>query len=489
LEKKAMTTGRPAIEPIVTKHRVQSLSDAELNQMQEATLYILENVGVKFPSKKAMDVFEEHGAVVERDTQIVKLSPDLVFKAMETVPRYFKVSGRDSSMDFTLQEGYTYFCTDGCGVEVVDFKSGEIRRSTKADVGTMARVSDYLSSMAFYWPMVSAQDCGETSTLHELEVCWNNTMKHVQTETLLGADKSRYAIEMAKVIAGDGAALRRNPLFSVLICTIAPLVQDKEGIEGAIVLAEAGIPMTFLAMPTLGTTVPATLASAYVVADAEIISATVLTQLVAPGTPVSHSVMHGWADPRSGNYVPYPVDARCRYAPVNIAHHWKMPSFGGAFGTESHLPGTWQAAADVALDPLLISLAGVEWATGIGLNKNFTRLHHEAIIYDDELYHRARYALADMEVSPETLAIDVIEKVGPGGHFLSEKHTRKHMRKSWVPGLGHVMDAGGQYRDIKEVAREKISWILKNHEVEPLPAEKHKEIKKILVAADRELIE
>jgi trimethylamine--corrinoid protein Co-methyltransferase len=94
-----------------------------------------------------------------------------------------------------------------------------------------------------------------------------------------------------------------------------------------------------------------------------------------------------------------------------------------------------------------------------------------------------------MEVSPETLAIDVIEKVGPGGHFLSEKHTRKHMRKSWVPGLGHVMDAGGQYRDIKEVAREKISWILKNHEVEPLPAEKHKEIKKILVAADRELIE
>ena len=475
------------LTPIKTNSQINHLSDQQLGQLQEATLHTLETVGVKIPSDKAMTVFEEHGAYVDRETQIIRISRELVVKAMSTVPRYFKVGSRSPETDFALQDGHTYFCTDGCGHEVVDFYSGEIRPSKKADVGMMARVVDYLPSMAFYWPMVSAQDHGITSPLHELDVSWNNTVKHVQSETLMGAELAKYAIEMATVISGSKDALRKNPVFSVIICTIAPLVQDKEGIEGAMLLAEAGIPVGFLAMPTLGTTGPATLAGSYVVADAEVISATVLMQLVAPGAPICHSVMHGWADPRTGNYVPYPLDARARYAPVELAHHWGMPAFGGAFGTESVNPGTWQSAADVALDPLLISLAGVEWATGIGLNRSFTLLHPEAIIYDDELYNKARYALADLEVSPETIALDVIEKVGPGGHYLSQKHTRTHMRSSWVPGLSHELDAESKFRDPTDVARERMAWILENHEVEPLPEDKQKEINRILTTADKEL--
>ena len=197
--------------------------------------------------------------------------------------------------------------------------------------------------------------------------------------------------------------------------------------------------------------------------------------------------MEGWADPRSGNYVPYPVDARCRFAPVEMAHHWGMPSFGGAFGTERGEPGTWQSAAEVALDPLLISRAGVEWATGMGLNKSYTRLYPEAIILDDELYHRARYALMAMDVSEETLALDVIQKVGPGGHFLAQKHTRKHMRTAMVRGLFQQLDSLGKYRDPVEVAREKVAWILENHRPEPPSAEVQKEIDQILAAADKEL--
>jgi len=484
-----MQSQRLPITPIKTNLRINHLSAEQLGQLRDATLYILETVGVKFPSEKAMAVFEQHGAQVDRETQIVRIPRQLVMQAMSGVPRYFKVGSRSPETDFALQEGHTYFCTDGCGHEVVDFYNGEIRPSTKADVGMMARVVDYLPSMAFYWPMVSAQDHGVTSPLHELDVSWNNTVKHVQSETLMGAELVKYAIEMATVISGSKESLRENPVFSVIICTIAPLVQDKEGIEGAMLLAEAGIPVGFLAMPTLGTTGPATLAGSYAVADAEVISATVLMQLIAPGAPISHSVMHGWADPRTGNYVPYPLDARARYAPVEMAHHWGMPSFGGAFGTESINPGTWQAAADVALDPLLISLVGVEWATGIGLNRSFTLLHPEAIIYDDELYSKARFAIADLEVSPETIALDVIEKVGPGGHYLSQKHTRKHMRTSWVPGLGHELDAEAKFRDPNDVARERLAWILENHETEPLPEDKQQEVARILAAADQELKE
>jgi trimethylamine--corrinoid protein Co-methyltransferase len=482
-----MSVQRPEILPIRPDFRIQYLREEQLVDMQEATLRLLEEVGVKFPSPKALTIFADHGAQVEQDTQIVKIPRDLVFKAMSTVPRYFRVGAREPTCDFDLQDGVTYFTTDGCGVETVDFETRQRRPSCKADVGRMAHVVDYLSSMAFYWPMVSAQDHGKTAPLHELDASWNNTVKHIQSETLMGERPAHYALEMATVIAGSREELRRRPVFSLILCTIAPLVQDQEGIEGALVLAEAGIPVGLLAMPTLGTTAPATLAGAFAVADAEIISGTVLLQLASPGAPVSHSVMQGWADPRSGKYVPYPVNARARFAPVAMAHHWGMPSFGGAFGTESEEPGTWQSAADVALDPLLISAAGAEWVTGIGLNRSFTLLYPEAIILDDELYHRARYALMSVDVNDDTLALDVTQKVGPGGHYLAQKHTRKHMRTAMVPGLGHQMDAEGRYRDPLEVAREKVKWILEHYEPEPLESAKQAELTRILAAADKEI--
>jgi trimethylamine--corrinoid protein Co-methyltransferase len=144
---------RPTIEPIRTNFKVQFLSDEQLDQMQEATLQVLENTGVKFPSEKALAVFADHGATVDNDSQIVKIPRELVMKAMSSVPRFFHVGSRDPSCDFHLEEGVTYFTTDGCGVEVVDFKTREKRPSKKDDVGKMARVTDYLSSMAFYCPM------------------------------------------------------------------------------------------------------------------------------------------------------------------------------------------------------------------------------------------------------------------------------------------------------------------------------------------------
>jgi len=482
-----MTLERLPIKPIVTNYKVQYLSDEKLDQLQEATLHVLENTGVRFPSEKALAIFEAHGAHINRDTSIVKIPRNLVLKAMSSVPRYFSLGARDPSLSFSLREGHTYFTVDGCGVETIDLVTGLPRASNKADVGRMAKIVDYLSSTAFYWPIVGSQDYGTMSPLHDLDASWNNTVKHVKTETLVGEVATRYAIEMATVIAGSKANLEKNPLLSVLICTIAPLLQDKDGIEGAMLLAEQGIPVSFMAMPTMGTTAPATQAGAFVVADAEIISATVLMQLINPGTPVSHSLLQAWTDPRTGNYLPYPVDARNRYASIDIAHHWGMPSYGGAFGTESVEPGTWQSAADVALDPLLIGLAGCEWATGIGLNRTFTLLHPEGIILDDELYHKARYALAEEEINPETIALDVIEKVGPGGHYLSQKHTRKYLRSTVELGLCHVLDQTGKYRNPVEVAREKFDWILENHEPTPLEEDKQEELKKILAAAAKEI--
>ncbi len=480
---------RPPIEPLRTSHLHNFLDDAQLDQLQEATLKILENTGVKFPSEKALKIFAEQGAEVDFDSQIVKIPRNLVLKAMSTVPRYFTLGARDPELDLQLQKGVSFFTNDGCGHDVIDSLTGERRASRKSDVGMMARINDYLTSMAFSWTMVSAQDCGVTSPLHEIDVTWRNNSKHYQSVTMMGEELCRYGVEMAIVLRGSKEEVRRRPPISLIVCTIAPLVQDKEAIEGALILGDAGIPIAIMSMPTMGTTAPATYAGALAVGDAEVISATVLMQLANPGTPVFHSILHAWADPRTGGYVGYPLDSRARYAPVEMAHHWGMPALGGAFGTESPELDSWQSAAEVATDPLLVAFAGAEIVTGIGLRDTYTLLYPEAIILDDDLYHQARYSLLDLEVNSETLAVDVINTVKPGGHFLSQKHTRKHMRTSMVRGVIHQLDEMGKYRNSVEYAREKTKWILDNHHPEPPSENVQKEINRILKNADQMLSE
>lgn len=482
-----MTHPYPQLEPLRPAYRIQYLTDEQLEQLREATLDILENVGVKFPSEKALTVLHGHGARVDKAAQIVKFPRDLVLKAMQTVPRYFVMGARIPEYHLHLQDGVTYFTTDGCGVQVVDLDSQTERASRKSDVAMMAKVSDYLPSIAFLWPMVSAQDYGRAAPLHEIDACWNNSVKHVQSETIMGERECRYAVEMAAVIAGSKEELRKHPPLSLVVCTIAPLMQDHPGIEGAMVMAEAGIPVGFLAMPTLGTTAPATLAGAFAMADAEIISAVVLMQLVAPGAPVFHSLMQAWADPRTGGYVSYPRDARGRYGVVEMAHHWGMPSLGACYGTDSVEAGTWQSAAEPALDPFLAGLTSPEIVTGMGLARTYTRLYPEQVILDDDLYQRARAYLMRMEVSEETLAMEAIRSVGPGGHFLGQKHTRTHIRTSLVRGVTHELDANNKYRDPREVARERVRWILENHQPEPLEKAKQNELARILAAAGKEL--
>ena len=404
---------------------------------------------------------------------------------MANVPRDFLLGARNQALDVQLQTGVTFFCNDGCGTLVREADGGS-RPSTKADVAAAARLCDALSSVAFLWPLVAAQDCGSTASLHEIEALWTNSAKHVQG-FVQGRTAARYAIEMATVTAGSEAERRRRPPLSALLCTVSPLMQDREAIEAALEFAKAGIPVGFKSMPTLGTTAPATMAGSFAVADAEVISATVLVQLAAPGAAVFHSILPEACDPRTGNYVAKPLNRSGRQLAIEIAHHWGMSSQAGVFGTAASQPGTWQSASEVAIDSYLAASSGAEMAEGIGLTEGSTTLALESLLLDSDIYHRARYALVRPEISEETLALDSIAAVGPGGHFLSTKHTRRHLPSAMVSGLQHELGADGKYRDPVAVARERAEWILANHEPEPLGEDKRSELALILASAKREL--
>jgi trimethylamine--corrinoid protein Co-methyltransferase len=479
------------IQPIQTKLRVNILNPDQVAEIRAATFHVLETVGIHFPSERALHIFSQAGAHVDFEKQIVRLSPNLVKEAMGRAPRIYTLSGRAEGMDLTLDGISSYFSTDGCGTETIDIETGEYRESRKDDVAMMAHVADYLSSISFYWPIVSAQDYGRVAPLHELDASFNNTVKHIQSATIIGDKLAHYSLRMAEVIAGSKERLRKRPPLSSLVCTIAPLGQDKEGIEGAMVFAEAGVPVGFMAMPNIGSTSPATMGGALIVGNAEVVSAMVLMQLVAPGAPVFHSLLASVMDPRSGHYIASMAEKYlCNAAAIQLAHDWGVPSLGGAFSVDCPEPGSWQLGRDSVYTSLLTPLAGADMVAGLGLLRAATLLLPEQIIFDDEIYHTHRILAEGIDTTPDKLALDVIEAVGPRGHFLFEKHTRQMIENIWLPKLTHPdpMTDDQSSSDIRRRARATFEKILAQHKPEPLRKELQVELRKIMQAAERDVI-
>ena len=171
---------RPPIEPIERSVPLRFCSDEQLELLRAATLRVLEEIGVRFDSALARDILHGHGARVDAETKVVRLPADLVEKAMARAPRSFVLGARDPSCELDLAREATFFTTDGCGTEVIDWVTGERRSSTKADLAAVTRLQDYLPGISFWWPTVAAGDCGRTAQLHEIHAGWSNTVKHIQ---------------------------------------------------------------------------------------------------------------------------------------------------------------------------------------------------------------------------------------------------------------------------------------------------------------------
>jgi len=165
---------------------------------------------------------------------------------------------------------------------------------------------------------------------------------------------------------------------------------------------------------------------------------------------------------------------------------WGVPTLAG-IGTGADT-SSWESATGIAANLLLCALCGAETGSGIGLRETCTLLTKEALILDTEFYHQVRIDAAGLDTSREALALDVIKKVGPRGHFLTQQHTRKQMRRLEFSDLvGQPKKGGGGYRDPIEVAAEKTAWILENHKSSPLAETQQLELKRILQAAEREI--
>jgi trimethylamine--corrinoid protein Co-methyltransferase len=478
--------------------KIESISDPRLSlnilgpedvqRLHTATLEVIERTGVRFPSAKALDIWEQHGAIVDRETMIVKAPGALIEEALKEAPPVYTLAACQPEQELLLDGNHVFLGTDGCGVEVLDLYTSQRRRSEWQDVADIARIGDYLPQIAFHWVAVSAQDRPPQSRgLHELAAIWQNSSKHVQTESIYSEQQATAAVEMAAALAGGCEALRRRPLLSIMQCTAAPLGHDGGSLEAALVAAAAGLPVGFMTMTSCASTAPVTLAGNLVVGNAEVISALALIQLAHPGAPVFYAAAQTAMDLRSGAYTGGgPEDFLFGAATNLLADFYNVPLSMGAFATGAKEPD-WQAGIENSLSAFMASLTMSDMLLGAGLLHGSRIWSYEQLLLDCEIFDLVRQMMAGILVNEETLALDVIHRVGPGGNFLAQRHTKKHMRQLW---LSKYMDrrpynVWEEKRDgARQWANEEARRILESHQPAPLDPLLAAELQQIITSLE-----
>jgi trimethylamine--corrinoid protein Co-methyltransferase len=481
------------IDPIRPRLRWGVLGPAEIELLEQAILHTLADVGVRFPLEHALDALERGGCRVDRASRVARLPEGVVRAALKVAPKAPLLAARDPQCDIVLDGSACHLSNDGCGVRVVDPETGELRASTKRDVADSARFVDALPQVSFYWgPVVTAEDVPlATRPLHEAEAVFANTSKHFQAVDVVGEDMTRRVVEMARAVAGGDEALRRRPIMSLIACPIDPLGNETVSLEAALVCAEAGVPVGFLSLTLACASAPATMAGNLVVNLAAVLAGIVLLQLAHPGAPVFMAGAPSVMDLKTGGYTGgSPEDYLLAAAATQLAHHFGFAMNMGTMASGAKEPG-WQAAVDDALSTVASVGAGAEMMSGCGLLDGSKTLSYAHLLMETEIYGMVQEVARGIEVSDETLAMDVIRHVGPNGTYLAEKHARAHVEEIWRPGVWDrtSYDAwmtGGRKGGL-ENAEARAREILRTHAPVSLPGEVLAELRRSVETADAEL--
>ena len=466
------------------KLHLDILTPQEVKKIHDATLWIIEKVGIRFPSQRALEIWYSHGAEVDSAKMVIRAKPELIEKALRTCPPTYPLAGRDPQLELSLDGNHVFVGTDGCGVEVIDITNGQRRVSSLNDVRDIARIADATEEVAFHWVPVSAQDKPpETRGLHEIKTIWENSTKHIQTESIYNEREALAAIEMAGLIVGGKEKLSQRPVLSLMQCSASPLGHDGGSVDAALVAAEYGLPTGFMTMAANLTTGPATLAGNLAVGNAEVIAGAALIQLAFPGAPVFYAAAQTASDLRTGAYTGGGPEDFLYGAVTNVlSDFYNIPLSMGSFATGAKEPN-WQAGIENSLSTFMACIVMSDMLLGVGFLHGSRIWSYSEMMMDCEIFSIIHKTMQGIVVDDETLALDTIAAVGPGGNFLSQKHTLKHMRDIFLP---QFMDRRpySEWEEKKDNARDwalaKARKLLETHRPDPLDEKISVEMAKII---------
>ncbi|OGS41833.1 MAG: hypothetical protein A3K67_03085 [Euryarchaeota archaeon RBG_16_62_10] len=467
----------------------------DLDSLHWGTLDVLENAGIKITSKECLKLLEDAGSSVDHKTGIAKIPGNLVTEAVRKAKKNLTLCARNPKYDVVLDGRRTFCTTDGNGVSVMDFETGKRRASTSADLAMVGKVANALDSAHIFWPCVSSQDVPDhIRHVVDLRVSLESIEKHVQVETTSHKREAKWLVEVGAALAGGEKALRQRPIFSSMHCPFSPLQLDPGSTEGALALARAGVPISFYGMPQAGATGPVTLAGSIIVNNAEVLGGLTMAQLAAPGSSFMYGTGGAAFDMRTMTWAGGgPERALISAGAGELAHHYGFAILCGGIVTSAKLPGP-QACYEKMSSGMPQFYAGCDMVAGLGLLDDVTMLSYEQMVIDDEMAKIMARLASGITVDDDHLAVDIIKKVGPGGTFLSERHTMQWLHKEhFITDItdrrpGEKWEADGK-KTVVDRAREKVRRILKEHVVAPVPAEVSKEFDSVVKRADKDIKE
>jgi trimethylamine--corrinoid protein Co-methyltransferase len=449
-------------------------------KIHTASLEILDRIGARLHLEEAIQLLVKAGAKVS-DGNLVRIPSQLVEKSLETVPKKIVLSDRHERPAIHLGNHNCYYGPGSDCLNIIDHRTGQRRKPILKDVVEGAILCNSLENIDFVMSMVLPSDVNQSiADRFQMEAMLIHTTKPI---IFVSYDFSgcKDCVEMAEAVMSGAETLQKNPLVACYINVPTGLLHNEDSLRKLLFLAKKNIPSLYIPSSTEGVTSPITTAGAVALDYAGVLVGLVLSQLIREGAPV---IIPGMS--------PGPLDMRTAVNPYcdpeqgimqSMAKFYGLPMFSLGGASESKVVDP-QAAAEASLSLLFETLTGSDLIHDLGYLESGLTFSFSHLVICDEIVNWIKAFTKDVKVTEETLALDVIEEVGPEGNYLKTEHTRKHYKERWYPNLFErdTYDSwhGKGGKTLVERAADEVDLILSEHEPESLPSKIKEKLKGIV---------
>jgi trimethylamine--corrinoid protein Co-methyltransferase len=467
--------------------RICVLSEDQKETIFLSALQVLEHTGVRIDNKEGLELLHSAGAHVGPHRRIY-IPSYLVEDALACAPRRITIYNRLGERAVSLEDRRVYFCSQVDSTYFFDpFDAGRSVRARRPCVRADARLGAVLCDTLPNIDMISFSALfsdvpGKIAYLLGHKDTVMNCTKPVMHGTLDLASLKAVA-EMAAVVVGGWDELARRPYYVHYAEPLSPLIHTDDGVAKLLFCVERGIPVIYTSMTLAGSSAPVTAAGNLVACIAESLSGLVMAQLKQRGAPVIFGGVPTVID-MSTMIASYgaPEMNLWSAALTEMAHYVHLPVMSTAGCTDA-VTFDQQAAAESAISCLMAALSGANLVHDVGFTEAANSASLELIAATDEFIGLIGSIMNGIEVTPDTLALEVIDQVGPGGSYLGEKHTVRHFRENWFPTLlnrhNYEQWSARGGLSLGDRANERVRHILREHQPEPLAPEVVAELDKM----------
>ena len=405
------------------------LTQEQVQRTHEASLEILENVGLLVRSEKARALFARHGCKVDSEMQIVKFPPAVVEKYRKMLPPTFTFRGRDPKFDRTIPQDGPILVTGSSAPDLIDPLTGRERRSRSDDIARIAHLIHELPAYDVFSVSTLADDAPPGQfTLARLYPALKYCLKPIRISTK-DMEDTQAVLRLLYAIAGSEAAYMERPFVTHHYCpVVSPLTMDTLSTDAIIYFSEKGLPVYPSIVPNAGLTSPMSMAGTLAQGNAEFLAAAVLMQMAREGTPTIYASLPTVADMRTGAYASGGIECGMLHiAFAQMARFYNVPS-GGYIGLTNSKINDAQSGYETGMSAVAGLLGGADMFNMGGLLDALKAFDFAKAVIDDEIFQMLKRMKRGITFNEEELALDVIAKAGPGGAFMMQPHTAKRMK-------------------------------------------------------------